>query len=103
MKHVKLFEAFASTVNEAKSYKKEFKEIKDYFYNVTLDGNQITVWDFEENKDYAVVFTWYPEEETANGEDQRIARSDDGDKIKTAEDFIDFVNDHAPEEEENWD
>jgi hypothetical protein len=78
-------------------WKKEYKAIEKEYNNVTYDSESITVWDFEDNKDYAVVFTWYPEEETANGEDQRIARSDDGDKIKTAEDFIDFVNDHAPE------
>jgi Asp-tRNA(Asn)/Glu-tRNA(Gln) amidotransferase C subunit len=101
MKHVKLFEAFASTVNEAKSYKKEFKEIEDYFSKVTSSDDEITVWDFEDNKDYAVVFAWRPEDEAAYGEDQKIARSDNGDDIKTAEDFIDFVNDHAPEE--SWD
>jgi len=94
MKHVKLFEAFTSTLNEGNSFKKELKILNKEYNKVDSDGESITVWDFQESEDYAVVFTWDVEEESVIGEDQKKARSDEGEDIKTAQDFIDFIDDH---------
>lgn len=93
MKHLQLFEQF---VNEKVNIKKEIKKVADYFDNAEVSGSEVYVHDYEEDEyvsSHGYMFWWDAEAQECGIEYQNTPGSDESDDpCKTADDFIEYIN-----------
>ena len=93
MKHLQLFEQF---INEKVNIKKEIKKVADYYEDTEPSEVEIYVNDYIEDGSVSsagFMFWWNVEDEECGIEYQKRPGSDQSDDpCKTADDFIDYIN-----------